>query len=127
VRYQDDFVVFHHDKQFLLSIKEAIKNYLKGLHLLLHEAKCRVFRTSDGVPFLGMILFPHQRRLKRKNVVGVKRRLKRLQALYQNGDIALANVRQSIQAWIGHAKHADSIKLRELIFSETVFRKGRED
>jgi hypothetical protein len=74
-----------------------------------------------------MVISPDRRRLKSKNVIGIKRRLKRFQGLYKNGDIPLTNIRQSIQAWIGHAKHANSVKLRELIFSDTVFRKERAD
>lgn len=122
LRYMDDFVVFHEDKRFLLSVKEAIKEYLKGLRLLLHEEKCRVYKSSDGVPFLGMVIFPYRRRLKRDNVVRFKRRLKRFQELHKTGQIPWRRIHQSIQSWIGHAFHADSWRLRELIFSEIVFR-----
>lgn len=127
LRYMDDFVVFHEDKRFLLAVKGAVKDYLKGLRLLLHEEKCRVYKTSDGVPFLGMVIFPDCRRLKRGNVVRFKRRLKQFQRLYRTDDIPWRSIHQSIQSWIGHASHADSWRLRELIFSEIVFRKERED
>ena len=127
LRYMDDFVIFHDNKQFLSAIKEAIKKYLSGLRLLLHEEKCRVYRTSDGVSFLDMIIFPDRRRLKRGNVVRFKRRLKHFQELYKNDGIPWRHIRQSIQSWIGHASRADSWRLRELIFSEMVFRKERED
>lgn len=64
LRYMDDFVVFHEDKRRLLVVKAAIQGYLRKSGLLLHENKCRVYRTMNGVPFLGMIIFPHHRRLK---------------------------------------------------------------
>ena len=49
LRYMDDFVVFHEDRRFLLSIKESIVEYLKGLHLRLHEEKCRVYRAVESL------------------------------------------------------------------------------
>ena len=127
LRYMDDFVVFHEDKRFLLSVKEAIEDYLKGLRLRLHEEKCRVHKTPGGVPFLGMVIFPDRRRLKRESVIRFKRKLKRFQKLHKKGRIPWRHIHQSIQSWIGHASHADTMKLRELIFSEIVFRTERED
>ncbi|MGH7831964.1 MAG: reverse transcriptase domain-containing protein, partial [Candidatus Binatia bacterium] len=126
LRYMDDFVIFHKDKQFLLSIKEAVQGHLEGLHLKLHDEKCRVYRTADGVPFLGLVIYPNRRRLKRENVIRFKRKVKRFQELYQAGRVSLPRIHQSVQSWIGHASHADSVRLRELVFSEIVFRKEKE-
>jgi hypothetical protein len=123
----DDFVIFHQDKLFLSFVREQIKQYLEELKLTIHEKKCHIFMTSKGVPYLGQIISSHRRRLKRENVVRFKRRLRRFQRLYQTGKVARQHIHQSIQSWIGHASHANSMKLRELIFSDIVFRKEKGD
>ena len=120
----DDFVVFDDDKNHLRQIRQHIIEYLGKLRLRLHEDKCRVYRTSAGVPFLGMMISPGSRRLKRQNVMRFKRRLKEFQRLYKEGAVSWAHIYQSVQSWIGHAKHADTARLRELVLADVVFRKG---
>ena len=121
LRYMDDFVIFHHDKRFLWDVKKAIVEYIEGLGLSLHDGKCRIFRTSQGTPFLGLVVFPNRRRLKRENFVRFKRKMKRFQESYKGGSMDLKEIGQSVRAWIGHAMHADTIQLRKLIFEEVVF------
>lgn len=123
----DDFVVFHHDKLLLGEIKVRVVDYLSGLKLKLHENKCRVYRVQDGVPFLGMIVFPQKRRLLRKSVVKFKRRMKKFQELYESDDIEFLKINQSVQAWIGHAAHADTMQLRKQLFEDIIFRRKTED
>ncbi|HCU25655.1 MAG TPA: RNA-dependent DNA polymerase, partial [Deltaproteobacteria bacterium] len=127
LRYMDDFVIFHQDKRYLLSLKERVQKYLDDLKLKLHEEKCRVYRVADGVSFLGLVISPQLRRLKRGNVIRFKRRMKRLQRLFSQDGVSWRHIHQSVQSWIGHAAHANSIRLRELVFSEIVFRKEKED
>lgn len=121
LRYMDDFVVFHDDKPFLWSVKQAIQDYLMDLSLCLHENKCRVFATNHGTPFLGLFISSHSRRLKRANVIKFKRRLRQFQFLYGQGSIEWKQISQSVRSWIGHAVHADTMRLRELILPEVVF------
>jgi hypothetical protein len=121
VRYMDDFVIFHQDKQFLWDVKKAIVEYLEGLRLSLHEGKCRIFKADQGVPFLGLMIFPNRRRLKRENFIRFKRKMRRFQESYRNGHMELENIGQSVRAWIGHAMHADTVQLRRLILEEVIF------
>ncbi len=121
LRYMDDFVIFHRDKDFLWKVKCQIVGYLEGLKLRLHNGKCHVFRVDRGVPFLGLVIFPKKRRLKRENFVRYRRRLKELQKLYWEGKTGWTRIRQSIRAWIGHAKHADTVRLRGLLLEDFVF------
>jgi hypothetical protein len=120
----DDFMVLHDDKDFLWFVKTEIQKYLRTLHLELHEKKCRIFKTKTGVPFLGLTVSKDQRRLKRDNVIRFKKRLKKFQLLYGQGTIEWKQINQSVQSWIGHAKHANTVKLRGLILPEVVFRRS---
>ena len=106
----DDFVIFHNDKAFLWHVKSAIQNYLRRLHLTLHENKCRIFTTSSGTPFLGFVVASDWRRLKRDSVFRFKKRMQKFQMEYWNRTEDWQHIHQSIQAWIGHAKHADTMR-----------------
>lgn len=77
----DDFVIFHNKKEFLWNVKSDVKEYLQNLKLCLHENKCRIFETSKGIPFLGLVISSNWRRLKRGNVTKIKRRLRIFQKL----------------------------------------------
>jgi RNA-directed DNA polymerase len=124
LRYMDDFVVFHNDKAFLSHVREQIICYLRGLRLRLHENKCQVYAASSGVPFLGVIMFSDKRRLKRQTIVRFQKRMKRFQRLYPSGDVDWSHIHQSVQSWIGHAKHADTATLRNNILPHYVFERG---
>lgn len=58
-RYVDDFILIHKDKDFLLSIKPKIKEFLEeNLHLILHPKKTYFQNYKKGVLFLGAFLLP---------------------------------------------------------------------
>ena len=126
IRYVDDFVLFGNDKEWLHEVKCRMEEYLAGLRLKMHRQKSRVYRTQDGVAFLGYRIFPSHRLLKKDNVLRMRRRLKAMQADYAEGNIDLAKVRQRIHSWLGHAGHADTFRLRERLLSGAVFTRGAE-
>jgi len=116
VRYVDDFVLFSDDKGQLNEKRERIAEFLCGLRLRIHPGKSRVYRTSDGITFLGWRIFPERTRLVRENVVRFRRRLETIRESYNEGRIGLAEVRQRIRAWIAHAAFGNTWKLRQQIF-----------
>ena len=101
-----------------------IREFLYRFRLTLHPGKSRVHWCRDGFPFLGFRLLPTHARLARPNVVRFRRRLSRLQADYHAGLIDMETVSQSVQAWIGHAMHGDTWRLREQIFEAFPFLAG---
>ncbi len=123
-RYVDDFLLFSDSKQQLHEMHCQIREFLYGFRLTLHAGKSRVHRCRDGFPFLGFRLFPTHARLVRPNVVRFRRRLRALHADYHAGLIDKKTVNQSVQAWIGHAMHGDTWRLREQIFDAFPFLAG---
>ncbi len=124
IRYVDDFVVFGSAKERLREVKAEIENYLEGLRLTLHPRKCRVFRVDEGVCFLGFRIFPDHRLLKKQNRLHMRRKMKKLQNAYQQGDLSLEQLSQCIQSWVAHARHADTYKVRTRMLSGVVFQRG---
>lgn len=124
IRYVDDWVVLDNSKERLNDIKAQAIQYLEGLRLALHPKKNRVHRVCDGILFLGYRIFPSHRLLAKSNVLGMRRRLKKMELLYRDGKISLASVHQRIQSWIGHAGHADTWRLRQTLLAGVVFSRG---
>jgi len=124
IRYVDDFVVLDNEKERLHEVQGLIVQYLDNLRLRLHANKSRVYRVKDGIRFLGYRVFPTHRFVKKDNVLRMRRRLKVLSQRYRERQISLDDVRQSIQSWIGHAKHADSYRLRSRLLEGVVFQRG---
>lgn len=123
-RYVDDFLLFSDSKEQLHEMHCQIREFLYGFRLTLHSGKSRVYWCRDGFPFLGFRLFPSHMRLARPNVVRFRRRLRELHADYHAGLVEKETVNQFVQAWIGHAMHGDTWRLREQIFEEFPFLAG---
>lgn len=118
LRYVDDFALFSNSKAQLWEWKQTIRDKLSTLRLRFHEGAAQVQPTTQGVPWLGMIVFPDHRRLKRRKVVHASRRLRRHYQEWQTGQVSFAELDASVQGWIAHAQHADSWGLRRHVFNE---------
>jgi retron-type reverse transcriptase len=123
-RYVDDFLLFHEDKSFLGEARLRVESQLERLRLRLHDGKSRIYRTADGVSFLGWRLFPGHRRLLRSNVLRFRRRMRALRELYRIGKLDWDGVAACLQAWNAHASHGDTWQLRRQIFSQSPFSRG---
>jgi len=124
VRYVDDLLLFDNDKPTLGRMRTAVTDRLTALRLKLHDRKSRVFTTREGVSFLGFRLFPDHARLLRGNVVRFRRRLRRMQRAFACGELPGAGVDQRVRAWVAHAEHGDTWRLREQVFAEYTFRRS---
>jgi hypothetical protein len=120
LRYVDDFLLFADDKVTLSRWREDVINFLAGLRLTIHEARAQPRPVSEGIPFLGFVVYPDHRRLKSRKVVTYRRRLKRLLAEYGIGQRELDSIVASLLGWIEHARHGDTWGLRRAILSPVV-------
>ena len=118
IRYVDDFVVFAHSKAELRAIKARIEIFLQDFRLLLHERKSRIYRTREGVTFLGFRIFPDFRLLPSKNVRRFRRRTRIQIAAYHSGKITLTAFLQGLRGWEGHALQANTWRLRKKLIRE---------
>lgn len=123
IRYMDDFVLFHDQKETLWLWRKDIIGFLQTLRLRLHDNRAQVWPVECGSDFLGFVIWPDHRRLRGVNVRRFRRRLHRQAEAYREGSIGLPEVNASVQSWLAHAGHADSHGLRKTIFGETVFTK----
>ena len=87
VRYVDDFLLFDDSKERLNDLLGEIEALLRTLRLRIQPRKSRVYRTAEGVTFLGWRTFLGWARLARSNVVRFRRRLRLLQQRHAAGEI----------------------------------------
>jgi hypothetical protein len=118
VRYVDDMLLFADDRATLWAWRAAAIERLAALRLTIHEDRAIVQPVTHGIPWLGFVVYPTHRRLKRRKVVEYRRRLRRLQAEYDAGAITFAELDASIQGWINHVRYADTWGLRKAILRD---------
>ena len=117
LRYVDDFALFHDDLGRLEDWRQRITEYLEGRRLRLHPRKTVVLDAVQLAPFLGLILLPGgYRRLPEDNVRRFRNRLRGLRDRWRAGTVEREEVIQRVRAWIAHAEHADTWRLRLAIF-----------
>lgn len=120
LRYVDDFLLFARSKQQLWDWKDAIRGYLAGLRLSLHEERSTVYPVANGIPFLGFRLYPTHRRLKRANGLAFGRRLRRHCAAVAAGELTYEELHTRVRGWIAHAAHGDTRGLRRSLFATAI-------
>mgnify|MGYP000169457438 CR=1 FL=1 len=116
LRYVDDVALFSDDKRELWAWKRAIIDQLSALRLTIHEREAQVVPVHSGIPWLGFVVYPTHRRVKRRNLVNFTHRLEHNLDLYESGDSSFAELDASVQGWINHVRYADSWGLRRHIF-----------
>jgi len=124
VRYVDDFLVFSDDKKHLAGVREQIRVLLVSLRLRLHPKKNVISPVKDGIRFLGYRVFPTHRLLPKENVRRFVRRVRAMQHEYATGAISIADIYQRLMSWVGHAKQADTFRLRERLFDTIRFQRA---
>ena len=127
VRYVDDFALFHDDAEQLDEWRRRIATFLEGRRLRLHPRKTHSTETRESAAFLGFVLLPGgYRRLPEENVRRFRNRLRSLRARWRQGGVLRQEVERRVQAWIAHAEHANSWRLRQAIFRDGWFDPSRE-
>lgn len=114
VRYVDDFLLFADEKRVLWEWKAAIVARLARLRLTIHpHAQPRP--VGEGIPFLGFIVWPHRRRLKRRKGIHFRRKLRGLARGVESGEVSLAEFAACLRSWVNHVRYANTVGLRKAL------------
>lgn len=117
VRYVDDFALFHDDMAILARWRSGIERFLEGRRLRLHPKKTFIASAAEPANFLGFELMVRgYRRLPEDNLGRFRNRLRGFRDRYRAGAMAEGDVRARVGAWIAHAGHANTWKLRQNLF-----------
>ncbi|MEN1969040.1 reverse transcriptase/maturase family protein [Lentibacillus sp. N15] len=126
IRYMDDIVILHKDKNELKEILIESNLFLQHeLHLQINN-KTRIDNTNHGVDFVGKRIWPTHMKLRKETVKNMKSRLKYIQKQFAFGEVSTDEVRSVLSSYLGLMKHTDSHNLRKKILKEFVLTRGAE-
>lgn len=118
VRYMDDGVILHSDKEYLIHVKELLSNIASKYGLRFNDKKTMLVKMSKGFVFLKV----HYRVIKngktiktlvRSGTVRMRRKLKKYRRKVDEGEMTLDDVYSSMQSWLNHAMIAKSYHTRK--------------
>jgi len=111
VRYVDDALLFADERQTLWAWREAVIERLAQLRLTIHP-NAHPRPATEGFPFLGFVVYPTHRRLKRRKAIAFRRKLKKLIAAWLADEVTQEAVMVSLLGWLNHARYGDTWGLR---------------
>jgi len=108
VRYMDDMVLFADTKAVLWAAHDALATFLADeRHLKLKADATRLAPCTEGIPFLGLRIFPGSWRLQRGRLLRTQRRMRAKERAYLEGGLSAeelarsAAAAQGILSWYG--------------------------
>lgn len=110
LRYVDDFLLFSESKSQLWEWRAALIERLARYRLTIHEENALPRPTIKGIPFLGFVVFPTHRLLKKRKGLAFQRRLKKITHHFSD-----EQVKASVQGWVNHVRYGDTFALRESV------------
>ena len=113
IRYMDDLLFFAESKAFLRGVNQTVRDYMTDRLKLEIKTKATILApVSEGVPFLGLRVWPHLIRLdgtsKRRLMGSLRSAAKGINVGWCTED----EVAPSLASKLGHAGHADTLALR---------------
>ncbi len=116
IRYVDDFVILHNDKNQLCFYKDKINEFLKNkLFIELSLNKSKIKPLNRGIEFLGFRNFYYHKLLRERNIRKIYRKISNLKNNYDHDVIDYDRVCEVFQGWNAYAKNANTYKLRHKI------------
>ena len=115
IRYVDDFVILHENKEQLLKWKKKIDIFLREkLKLELHPQKSKIIPLSRGIDFVGFRNFFYHKLLRKRN----KRKMLIKINLFSTGNTSYPKLMESYEGFQAYSKWANSFNLRKKILKE---------
>jgi RNA-directed DNA polymerase len=112
VRYMDDFVLWHWDREFLKDARKRITGWLATERGLEVKPEPMINRTEHGMDFLGLRIFPGTVRLNRRSKTRFLRRLRVLERAAAAGEIGEAELQARATCLVAFTRRADALGFR---------------
>ena len=116
INYMDDFIILHHDKKYLQSCLVKIINILNNKYKLeVNLKKTKVDNIKNGIDFLGYrFLIKNDKlvlRLKKNTKKNFKKKIKRINTLYNNKVINKNDYKYLLSSYKGVLKWGSCMNL----------------
>lgn len=116
LRYMDDILIIHHDREQVMMALEEIKRKLAEISFEIHSEKTQITPLSEGFTWLGF----HYRitstgkilmTLNSANIKHERKKLRRLVKLAKQGKITKAKVNECYKSWCANANKGNSYQM----------------
>lgn len=118
VRYMDDMVLWHDDKDELLRITAELIGYVENTLGLALKPPC-INASELGIPFLGYVVFPGKVRLNSRSKKRFKRKMTLYTAKMESGEWTQTEYARHMEPLLAFVRYADTLALRRSIATET--------
>ncbi len=116
LRYCDDFIILSNDQNHLESLIFPIREFLiKKLQLDLHPKKLIIRKLTQGIDFVGYVLFFKHTLVRTRTKQRMKKRLKEAYEIYLQGRIDDVSLDQRLQSYLGILSHANQHTLSQAV------------
>lgn len=117
VRYMDDMVLWHDDKDMLLDRANLFIGFIEQQLNLELKPIC-MHKTVKGLPFLGYVLFPSKIRLNKQSKIRFNKKLRQANVNLASGFWSQGEYANHILPLLGFVRKADTHDLRyRLLYS----------
>ena len=118
VRYMDDICIIVKDRETARDVLAKIRTYVKDhIDLELNE-KTHIYPLAQGINTLGFRIHTTHLEVRNSSKAAMKRRIKKIDEKVQSGRLTKKQAQQSVNAWLGHARHSNSYNLAKKIFEK---------
>lgn len=116
IRYTDDFVIVHHNREHLERLQIQIEKFLHDtLKLSLHPDKVSIRKYSQGIDFLGYVVHPSAITLRTKTKNRITRKIHERAIQFKREIIGESALVQTFASYMGVLEHANTHKLKQEI------------
>lgn len=116
LRYCDDFILLSNNKDHLKTLVPIIQEFLNiHLQLTLHPNKIILRKLSEGIDFIGYVLFEKHRLLRLQTNRRMQKRLKMAHHSYLKGNISTQTMDQKLQSYLGLISHVNQHDLSQTL------------
>jgi RNA-directed DNA polymerase len=115
VRYMDDMVLWHNDKEVLLEAGRRFKDFVET-RLKLELKQFCLNKNTAGLPFLGYLLYPDRTRLAQKSRKRFIQKSREYGRLLQEGKWSQKEYQRHIEPLTAFTLHADAKAFRQKVF-----------
>lgn len=98
IRYQDDMVLFHHDKEYLKYCLKEIKLKIEELGMEVNK-KTKIYKSNENINFIGV-----RKNRKYSNIARTRRKYKKKLYEYENGMVSLNSLISSKKNYINRRR-----------------------
>lgn len=106
LRYADDFVILHEDKNYLRDLKVYIAIWLHEHLDLLLNSKSYINKATNGIDFVGYRIYGSYVKLRKRVFKQFRRKLCTIKQKYASTDLLdIEKVRCLVNSYLGMCKH----------------------